>query len=229
MRAVAFPVDLTCHDELDATFAQVRRDLGPLTLLVNNAGMLAGGALAAQTPDIIERVVALNLTAPLLLTRLVLPDLVACGGAVGLVGSMASFMPLPFASLYSGTKMGLRGFGTALRYELEPLGVHLLLAYPPMTDTAMVQGMAQAAGLPPNSWFARLHAPDAIGEQIVAALLARKPEVVWRGGELFAGACTYVFPQGSHADTVTNPEAEIAVIMRWIAERDCVSTSHKKG
>ena len=185
VRAQAFPVDLTHPDELEATFAQVRRDLGPLTLLVNNAGMLAGGALMAQSTDTIERAVALNLTAPLLLTRLALPDLVACGGAVALVGSMTSFMPMPFSSLYSGTKMGLRGFGMALRYELEPLGVHLLLAYPPMTDTAMVRGMAEAAGLP-RSRFARLASPDAIGERIVTALLARKPEVVWRGGELFA-------------------------------------------
>ncbi|HEU5011230.1 MAG TPA: SDR family NAD(P)-dependent oxidoreductase [Roseiflexaceae bacterium] len=193
VRAVAFPVDLTHRDELEATFAQVRRELGPLSLLINNAGRLAGGALMAQTPDTIERAVALNTTAPLLLTRLALPDLISNGGAVVLVGSMTSFMPLPFASLYSGTKMGMRGFGTALRYELEPLGVHLLLAYPPMTDTAMVQGMAEAVGLP-RSRFARLHAPDAVGERIVAALLARKPEVVWRGGELFAARLYHWVP-----------------------------------
>lgn len=183
VRAVTLVADLADAPQRLMLIECVRRELGPLDLLVNNAAVLSGGALTTFSPDEIEATVALNLTAPLLLTRLALPDLVARGGAVVFVGSMVSLVPLPFASLYTATKAGLRGFGAALRYELEPFGVHVLVAHPPATNTAMVRGMAMAAGLTPGSRLARLADPERIGEQIVTALLARQHELVWLSGE----------------------------------------------
>ena len=86
-------------------------------------GMLAGGELAALTPVAIKSAVALNLAAPMILVQQFLPDLGARRGAVILVGSMMSFVPLPAAPVYSATKAGLRAFGQALRYELQTRGV----------------------------------------------------------------------------------------------------------
>ncbi len=61
---------------------------------MNNAGMLAGGELASLTPDAIEAAVGLNLAAPMILVQQFLPDLAAGRGAVILLGSMMSFVPL---------------------------------------------------------------------------------------------------------------------------------------
>ncbi|MDQ5825809.1 MAG: SDR family NAD(P)-dependent oxidoreductase, partial [Chloroflexota bacterium] len=82
-------------------------------------------------------------------------------------------VPLPYASLYSATKGGLSAFGEALRYELRPLGVRLLLVYPPGTDTDMVRGMAQAAGV---SGFP-LASAERVGESIVTSLAKGRQEV----------------------------------------------------
>jgi short-subunit dehydrogenase len=178
-RAVALPCDLAVAGERAGLVERVHAALGPLDLLVNNAGVLMGGDLASLAPSEIERAIAVNLTAPIELTRRALPDLAARRGAVVLVASRAGQVALPSASLYTATKTGLRAFGEALRYELEPAGVRLLIAYPPGTDTAMVRGILRAAGRPAGSSTLGLAAPEAVGERIVAALLAGRPVVEW--------------------------------------------------
>lgn len=183
VRAVALPADLCETAQCLALIEQTRAALGPIDIVVNNAGALHGGPLDSLAPEAIERAVALNLTAPLLLTRATLPDLVAQRGAVVLVASMASLLPLPYASVYTAAKTGVHGFGTALRYELEPQRVRLLVAYPPATATTMTDGMVEAAGLGPASALVRLHSPDAVGKAIVAALVRGRRELVWSGPE----------------------------------------------
>ena len=152
---------------------------GPIHILVNNAGVLASGALFQLNGEEIAHAVATNLTAPIDLTRLALPDLAQTHGAAVFVGSTTSHVPLPYASLYSGTKSGLHGFCTSLRCELAPLGVHLLEVYPPAIATAMTGGMARRAGvLQPLRGT-----PEDAGERIVAALAASRHELAWGSAE----------------------------------------------
>ena len=148
---------------------------GCVHILVNNAGILASGALFQLNGAEIERAVATNLTGPIDLMRLVLPDLAQTQGAAVFVGSTTSHVPLPYASLYSGTKGGLHAFCTALRSELTPLGVHLLEVYPPTVATAMTEGMTRRAG----ALQMRPQTPEAAGERIVAALAEGKQELAW--------------------------------------------------
>ena len=160
----------------------VHAQWGPIDTLVHNAGVLAGGPLLDQSTAAIHQCVTTNFTAPIALTRLLLPDLVAQRGRVVLVGSTTSFVPLPYLALYGGTKAGLHHVGTALRHELTPLGIHLLIAYPPATATAMTAAMA--ARMRGNTGrHSTLAQPEPIGEAIVRALAAGKQECVWWGGE----------------------------------------------
>jgi short-subunit dehydrogenase len=170
--------DLARVDERTQLHERVQAMLGPIDLLVNAAGVLAGGELATLAPAEIEAAVALNLVAPMILVRQCLPDLAARRGAVVLVGSMMSFVPLPAAAIYSATKAGLRAFGQALRYELQPRGIHLLTVYPPGTATAMTAPMARNA-----PWRMPLASPMLIGERIVRALVAGRHEVQWGASE----------------------------------------------
>lgn len=176
VRAVALPTDLSVTDERDALIARVRAALGPPSLLIHAAGMLAGGPLLNLDTQEIDRAVALNLTAPLALTRAFLPNLAAQRGAIVLIASTAASVPLPSMAIYSATKAGLAAFGEALRYEVAPQGIQVLVAHPPSTATAMTRGMARAAGFPGY----RLASAEQVGERIVAALVARQHE--WRGG-----------------------------------------------
>jgi short-subunit dehydrogenase len=187
--ALALPADLSEPGELAGLVERVRAGLGPLDLLVNNAGVLAGGNLSTLTREEIARGVATNLAAPIELTRQALPDLRERRGAVVFVASLMSVVPMPSASLYSATKAGLRAFVESLRYELEPAGVRVILAYPPPTDTDMTRAMAGASGIPR---FPRRD-PELVGEQIVRALLARRKEIVF-GRDLLLRAIYRVFP-----------------------------------
>lgn len=155
------------------------RAFGCIHILVNNAGVLAGGALLQLSGPEIERAVATNLAAPIDLTRLLLPDLAQSCGTSVFIGSSMSHVPLPYASLYCASKIGLHAFCTSLRYELAPLGIHLLEAYPPAVATAMTSTMARRAGL----WQPRPDTPENAGERIVAALAAGRHEVGWGTGE----------------------------------------------
>jgi short-subunit dehydrogenase len=177
-RALAFPADLTQAADRLGLRERIHAALGPIDVLVNNAGVLASGELAALTPAAIESAVALNLAAPMILVQQWLPDLAARRGAVILVGSMMSFVPLPAASVYSATKTGLRAFGQALRYELRTRSVRLLIVYPPGTATAMTASMARN-----SPWRSPLADAEIVGERIVRALLAGRRELQWGAGE----------------------------------------------
>ncbi len=152
---------------------------GRLDILVNNAGVLAGGALSGQTAADVAGAVRVNLEAPIDLTRLALPYLAAQQGAVVLVGSTMSHVPMPYATLYSATKAGLAAFGAALRYEATPLRVQVLTVCPPGAETALTEPMRRSA----PAWGYRLADPMAVGERIVAALEQGKTEVIWGRGE----------------------------------------------
>jgi short-subunit dehydrogenase len=159
--------------------ATAHEAFGCVQILVNNAGILAGGSLLQLNGPEIERAVATNLTAPIDLTRLLLPDLAHSYGAAVFVGSTMSHVPLPYASLYSAGKSGLHAFCTSLRYELTPLGIHLLEAYPPAVATAMTSAMARKAA----RWQTRRASPEDAGERIVTALARGNHEVAWGAGE----------------------------------------------
>lgn len=178
-RAAVIAGDITDSAARPHLLDAARLPFGPIHLLVNNAGVLASGGLLQVNGPEIERAVATNLTAPIDLTRLALPDLMGTQGAVIFVGSTLSHVPLPYASLYAAGKAGLHAFCTSLRPELDPLGVHLLEAFPPAVDTPMTAAMALNAG----RWQGGRQSAEAAGEQIVTALAAGNTEVQWGKSE----------------------------------------------
>lgn len=118
---------------------------GPLHAFVSNAGLEVPVAVADQTPEQIERQIAVNLTAPILLARAVLPGLIARGqGAIVLVSSMSGKSPTPFNAIYAATKHGLNGFSSSLRIELHGTGVHAGVVCPSFVAEA---GMWASTGL----------------------------------------------------------------------------------
>lgn len=175
VRAAALPVDLADLAARDTLLGRVAAALGLPAIVVHAAGLLAGGDLADLDPALIERAVAINLAAPLILTRAALPGIIARRGAIVLVASLAADVPFPSTTVYSATKAGIVALGEALRHEVGPRGVRVLVARPPATATAMTRGMGRAAGFPGYP----LASPDTVGEAIVAALLVGRRE--WHG------------------------------------------------
>jgi len=135
--------DLTAPGAPEQVVGSAVRLLGGLDVLINNAGNVRAGRLdEVDTPDILA-MLALNLTAPILLTKAALLHLRAAatahnGAAVLGISSGIALVGLPFYATYAATKAGLARFDEALRRELIGTGIRVATAYPGATDTAMM-------------------------------------------------------------------------------------------
>lgn len=176
VRGVA--ADIGTAEGRAATLAQSLAALGGLDILINNAGGVRAGRLENTTEAEIEAMVAVDLLAPVLLTRAALPALRASGDAMVVnVTSGIALIGAPFYTTYAAVKAGLARFGEALRRELKGEGIHVLTAYPGGTDTPMMK--SNRAG--PELGFSREPA-SAVADAIVAGIEAEAFEVI-RGGE----------------------------------------------
>lgn len=129
--AVAIPADVTKKAGLKRVVSTTAQELGPLDLLVNNAGTDRVAHFATLDPQVIEDLISLNLVAPELLTRMVLPQMIERRrGHIVNMASMAGKIAVPHMAVYSSTKRGLVGFSWALRAELKPYGIGVSVICP---------------------------------------------------------------------------------------------------
>jgi short-subunit dehydrogenase len=139
--AEARPADLTDRQALHE-LADVDVDC-----FVSNAALPGSGALDEYSLDQLDRVLDVNLRAPVVLARLLTARMRANSeGHLVFVTSVSARMPSPWASLYTATKFGLRGFALSLRQELRGTGVGVSLVLPGMVRDA---GMFAEAGVEP--------------------------------------------------------------------------------
>jgi short-subunit dehydrogenase len=109
---------------------------GGIDILVNNAGLGWAGPLGEISPEKISELVAVNLTAPMQLTRLLTPGMIGRGrGRVVFVSSIAGATGVREEAVYSATKAGLASFAESLGYELTGHGVRVCLVVPGVIDT----------------------------------------------------------------------------------------------
>ena len=145
-------------------------------LLVNNAGNVRAGRLELTSDADVHSMINLNLTAPILLTKTLLPALQQSGKGRGSIllniASGIALVGLPFYAVYAATKSGIAQFGESLRRELIGTGVHVATVYPGATDTAMMTSQNAGAEL---GW-ARRSLDDVITD-LIAALEAGKHEI----------------------------------------------------
>jgi len=144
--------------------------------LVNNAGFGGTGAFAEAEEDRDLRMVQVNVTALVELTRLFLPEMTARGsGRVLNIGSTAGFQPGPFMATYYASKAFVNSFTEALAYELAGTGVTATLSCPGATETEF----AGHAGNESSLLF-RLGAADSasVAGEAYRAMMAGKRRVV---------------------------------------------------
>jgi short-subunit dehydrogenase len=112
-------------------------ELGPVDVLVNNAGMEDSGRAPEREREVGRKLLRLNLEVPLALTTAMLPDLIERSGAVVNVSSVAALTAPPFQAWYSASKAGLAAYSESLRGELHGTGLGVLTVYPGPIDTPM--------------------------------------------------------------------------------------------
>jgi short-subunit dehydrogenase len=114
--------------------------LGPIDVLVSNAGFLAVGPTASFDPDEGERMSTLNFLVPARLMRAVLPGMLARrGGVIVNVTSVAALVSMPGWAYQAASKAASAMFSEALADEVAGSGVHVMTFYPGPTDTPMTR------------------------------------------------------------------------------------------
>ena len=122
-------------------------DAGQVDCLVANAGLPASGAIEGFSPEEVKRALRVNLEAPIMLARELVPGMRERGdGHLVFVSSLAGKTASPRSAIYSGTKFGLRGFALGLRADLAGTGVGVSLVLPGFIREA---GMFAASGAKP--------------------------------------------------------------------------------
>jgi NAD(P)-dependent dehydrogenase (short-subunit alcohol dehydrogenase family) len=135
---VDLPADLTDGAQVEALVARVERDVGIPDVVVSNAGGFLLRPLPETSAADFDAQVAINLRAPFLLARALLPRLAAAGrGTFITVGSVADHVGFPDNAAYAAAKYGLRGLHETLLAEYRGTGVKLTLVSPGPTDTAV--------------------------------------------------------------------------------------------
>ena len=116
----------------------IRQAFGPIRGLVNNAGIGTSGVLATMPDAAIERLIRLNVTSPILLTKYALRGMMAAGaGRVVMVSSIVASTGYAGLSVYSASKASLHGFAFSLAREVGPLGITVNVVSPGFIDTEM--------------------------------------------------------------------------------------------
>jgi len=154
--------------------------------IVCNAGIGDDGGLDDVDPDAIDRIIDVNLRAPIQLATHYASERIAEGrpGAIVLIGSLAGIVATPGTRMYNATKFGLRGFALSFAEELHGTGVTCSLVAPGFIRDA---GMFHDGGiqLPPG---VRTKSPADVAAAVVRALTDAPPEVVAAPIELLAAA-----------------------------------------
>ena len=127
---------------------RLAKEAGDVDVLVSNAGIPASGRLALLAIEQIDRAIAVNLRAGMILARELAPAMVKRKqGHIVFMSSVAGKVPAAGSSVYNATKFGIRGFGLALREELWGTGVGVSVVCPTFVSEA---GMWAETGLKAN-------------------------------------------------------------------------------
>jgi NAD(P)-dependent dehydrogenase (short-subunit alcohol dehydrogenase family) len=168
------------------------RQWGGLDVLVNNAGVVPVGPLACATDIELEQVMAINVVAPLALTREMLPLLRrATPSRVVNMGSVLGDIPYPLFAAYSASKSALRGLSIALRRELKPYGIGVTYAAPRATRTNAADAMAPLV----EPMQMRLDEPDRVAARVWRAVMKEADSAYGKGPERLFILLQRLFPR----------------------------------
>ncbi|GMU79284.1 MAG: short chain dehydrogenase [Acidimicrobiia bacterium] len=197
-------VDLADLDGIEAFARRAESDLGGIDVLVNNAGIPKRRRVQDLTPDVVEAVMAINYFAPVRLTLALLPGLVARGGHVVNISSIAARLGPPGEAAYSASKAALTAWSESMAVDLRDTAVGVHVVNPAVIDTELFHlpdndpAMTEAVEALP---------PAAMVEPVLRAITENRFEVYVP--ESFAAITTHKFsdPEAFLANTKAYADA----------------------
>jgi NAD(P)-dependent dehydrogenase (short-subunit alcohol dehydrogenase family) len=161
--AVGLPLDVTDHGALIAFLDEVEQRLGPLDVLVNNAGIMPVTPLAEESAESIARTLDLDLRAVVYGTQDAMRRMVPRRtGHIVNVASVAGRSGFPYLATYCAAKHGVVGLSEAVRQELRGTGVEVSVVMPSVVNTELTTGLASSR--------VKNIEPEDVANEVVAAL-----------------------------------------------------------
>lgn len=175
--AIAVECDVTDEQACAAAITRVEHDLGPIDMLVNNAGLAHRSAFSETDVAVLQRIMDVNFWGSVYCTKAAYASILARRGAIIVISSTAGYVPLLDRAGYAASKHALHGFFSTLRTELTGTGVDVLIAVPTFIDTHFrdhTLGGNGAVTRHPHSRVGRMMSPADVAERIVWAAERRK-------------------------------------------------------
>jgi len=175
IRVIVAPADVTDAASRNTMVETVKNTLGEIDLLINNAGVEWVSGFTDLTLQDIDLLTQTNLVAPLMITRLVLPDMIKRGsGHVVTMSSLGGKKGQPYSSVYAATKAGLIAWTSSIRAELYQTGVSASVICPGfVSDAGMFAVYNKSA--PKISGESK---PEKVGEAVVRAIKKDVQEII---------------------------------------------------
>jgi NAD(P)-dependent dehydrogenase (short-subunit alcohol dehydrogenase family) len=161
---VALELDVTNRDSFAAFLDAAERELGPLDVVVNNAGIMPVPPFAEEPDDSIKRQLDINVYGVIVGTQLASERLLSRNrGHIVNIASAAGKAGIPGIATYSGTKHAVVGYTEAVRAELRETGIELSCVMPVTVNTALTEGVSDTLGV-------KKVQPEDVAAEIVDAL-----------------------------------------------------------
>ena len=169
VRALAVPADVSINDDCHRLIEAAERELGPVDVLVNNAGFAIFDSIEDATPPALQSMMQTNYFGTVWCSQAVLPRMLARGrGTIVNVASIAGLMGYSRMGGYCATKFAIVGFSEALRDEVLGRGVRVALVCPGTTETDFFV-KAERGKMPAASRLILAVAPEKVAREIFAA------------------------------------------------------------
>jgi NAD(P)-dependent dehydrogenase (short-subunit alcohol dehydrogenase family) len=161
---VALPLDVTDRSSFTAFVDEAERQLGPIDVLINNAGIMPVTEFVEEGDDSIRRQLDINLYGVIVGSQIAIERMRPRGtGHIVNVASSAGKVGVPGIATYVATKHGVVGLSEAIRQELLGSGVDVSVVMPVLVNTALTEGLS-------SSWGVKEVQPEDVAEKIIDAL-----------------------------------------------------------
>ena len=164
VRSVLLPGDVSEEGTVSRCVIACEQELGPIDVLVNNAGIYASGPIDKLDAAVFDRLIAVNLRGPFLTTRAVLPGMKSRRrGHIVNIASTAGKRGFANGAAYCASKFGLAGLSEATLAEARPFDVRVTTVYP----STVLTDLARGAGIVGKDPARAIH-PEDVAEAVVA-------------------------------------------------------------
>jgi short-subunit dehydrogenase len=171
--------DVSELERLDALIARAEDALGPLDVLVNNAGLQIVAPTLEVDPSEAERLLTVNVLAPFRLTRAALARMIPrARGTIVDVSSMSALAPTPGMYHYSASKAAIAAASECLRAEVRKHGVHVVTVYPGPIETPMASAAVDRYPSDPTAALP-VGDVDTLAALVLAAIRKKRARVIY--------------------------------------------------